>query len=195
MCVVHFRSGVNVMPRCLCWATASIGWLSITSGVSLVFPMFSNFVFSCPNLPFQLRAHCSASFTAPWSAVVFVVAVFRVRVSWISASSAYSSVGRLTCDGRSFMKTRNRTGPRCEPWGTPAEMVCWGDRVEPTRTEIVLFVRKSAIQDTLGGATPIIASLCRRPVCQTLSNAFLKSMNTADGCLPRSNAVVQVSAT
>ena len=58
------------------------------------------------------------------SAVVFVAVVFRVRVSWISASSAYSSVGRWTCDRRSFMKTRNRTGPRCEPWGTPAEMVC-----------------------------------------------------------------------
>ena len=112
MCVVHFRSGVNVMPRCLCWATASIGWLSMTSGMSLVFPMFSNFVFSCPNLPFQLRAHCSASFTAPWSAVVFVAVVFRVTVSWISASSAYCSVGRWMCDGRSFLKTRNRTGPR-----------------------------------------------------------------------------------
>ena len=149
MCVVHFRSGVNVMPRCLCWATASIGWLSMTSGMSLVFPMFSNFVFSCPNPPFQLRAHCSASFTAPWSAVVFafVAVVFRVRVSWISASSA------------SFMKTRNRTGPRCEPWGTPAEIVCWGDRVEPTRTEIVLFVKKSEIHAHPVTSTPALQQL------------------------------------
>ena len=40
------------MPRCLCWATASIGWLSMTSGVSRFFPIhvLSNFVFSCPNL-------------------------------------------------------------------------------------------------------------------------------------------------
>ena len=46
------------------------------------------------------------------------------------------------------------------------------------------------------GATPIIASLCRRPVCQTLSKAlsFLKSMNTAVGCFPRFEAVIQVSA-
>ena len=168
-------------------------------GVSLVFPILSNFVYSCPNLPFQLKAHCSASLTAPWSAVVFVTVVFRLRVSWISrgALSTYSSVGRWTCGGRSFMKTRNSMVPRCKPWGAPTEMVCLGDRVEPTRTEIVLLVKKSEIQDTLEGATPTNASLCRRPCAKLYHRRtpFLKSMNTADGCFPRSNAIIQVSAT
>ena len=43
--------------------------------------------------------------------------------------------------GMSLMKTRNRTGPRCEPCGTPAVMLCSFDWVLPTVTVIVRVER------------------------------------------------------
>ena len=46
------------------------------------------------------------------------------------------SEGIITVDGRLLINTVKRTGPRCEPCGTPQEIVLYSDIVEPTRTEI-----------------------------------------------------------
>ena len=66
---------------------------------------------------------------------------------WSRASSAKRSV--FVCDvvvvdnlsGMSLMKTRNRTGPRCEPCGTPAVMLCFLDWVLSAVTVIVQVER------------------------------------------------------
>ena len=40
---------------------------------------------------------------------------------YMAASSAKSLTLDLKCSGRSFIYSRNKMGPRTEPWGTPEE--------------------------------------------------------------------------
>ena len=36
------------------------------------------------------------------------------------------------------IKHKKRTGPRCDPWGTPAVTECFAEDEEPTRTDILV---------------------------------------------------------
>ena len=91
MCTFHFRSEVNVIPRCLWRTTSSIWWSSITvaSERFCLCPILSCFVFACPNLPCHWSAHCSAAKTAVWSSPLTDSAVvLRLKVWCRRASSA-----------------------------------------------------------------------------------------------------------
>ena len=67
---------------------------------------------------------------------------------------------------------KNKTGPRWEPWGSPIEMVCWDEKHEPTRTAIVLSVRKLDSQDTLLGRTPDLLNLLFTKLRKLVDDAY-----------------------
>ena len=49
--------------------------------------------------------------------------------------------------GRSFIKHKKRTGPRCDPWGTPDVTECFAEDEEPTRTDIMASNAMSRIEN------------------------------------------------
>ena len=118
----QLRRAVIVTPRCLWLAAMLMVPLSMERG-----SQFGNVVImvvlSQPNLPCQDFAHCAAEVTACWSDRSESPCLGRC---WCSrASSAYRSVSAVAVvAGRSLIKTTKRTGPRCEPWGTPAKVGC-----------------------------------------------------------------------
>ena len=70
-------------------------------------------------------------------------AALRANMKLMRASSANSSVEIsptasvglvFVWSTRSLIKTRKRIGPRCEPWGTPAVILCGAETASPTRT-------------------------------------------------------------
>ena len=45
-------------------------------------------------------------------------------------------VRTVPCVVKVLCKAQKRTGPRCDPWGTPAVTECFAEDEEPTRTDI-----------------------------------------------------------
>ena len=99
-----------------------------------------------------------------------------------------SSAKSHTCDdsfsGRAFMKTRNRIGPKTEPWGI-LELTRTDPDSSPSITTVCdLLPRKARIQDS---AFPLIPYWCSFQMSfgwLTLSEAFEKSSSIRSVCLP-----------
>ena len=71
-----------------------------------------------------------------------------------------------------------RIGLRADPWGTPELILMSGDCWLFIVKYVYLSLRKLYMNFRNWMGIFLDCSVCRRPVCQTLSDAFSTSMNT-----------------
>ena len=104
--------------------------------------MYRSFVLVYPNFPCQDEAQDSALSIDVCRLFSMLItsdkAALRANMKLMRASSANSSVEIsptasvglvVVWSTRSLIKTRKRIGPRCEPWGTPAVILCGAETV------------------------------------------------------------------
>src|SRR5664279_1714410 len=77
--------------------------------------------------------------------------------------------------GRLFTKSRNNSGPRTDPCGTPLVTSIHVEYALRILTRMVLAVRKDSIHFNVFPAIPYILNFFNSRSCGTLSKAFLKS--------------------
>lgn len=67
----------------------------------------------------------------------------RFDHEWVDREYSIEPSFRLTDDGKSFMKTKNRRGPRTDPWGTPLTTGIGLDTSPSSTTYCTLLLRKA----------------------------------------------------
>ena len=101
-------------------------------------------------------------------------------------SSAYSNSLQLTAEHMSLTYTRNKSGPRIDPWGTPQVTFWKGDKVPPISTGCLRFVKYEWNHSLEHVSKPKAWSLLIRMQWSTVSNAFWRSNSTMPVKLPLS---------
>ena len=103
------------------------------------------------------------------------------------ASSANNLGFEDKSSDRSLIYIKKNSGPRIDPWGTPARTLVQDD-VWPLRTTLCLrFFRKHFIKQRRFSEIPYWFNLSMRPSCHTLSKALDISRKTPLTSRPLSN--------
>ena len=74
------------------------------------------------------------------------------------------------------MYSRNKIGPKTEPWGVPLIRGRFSDKALPTITRWDLFVKNDLIHEKSKPDIPYLSYLCINFGIETTSNAFEKSI-------------------
>ena len=138
------------------------------------------------NIAFVLRILAIMSFLSHHSWNLFKSALRRfVRCRTegseeerVASSAKKSNAQHVMDNGKSLIYTRNRTGPRTDPWGTPAEISFGSDSLAETCTCCVLFVTYDSNHDSELWLNLYAANLWRSSLWFTKSNALDKSRKT-----------------
>ena len=147
-----------------CWrsfAGKKTSWACLESGLKLIFHWKANFLILGKSLFksfFALLILCTVTNNEVSSANSF-------RLNWRPS-------------GKLLKWIRYKRAPRIDPCGTPArtslQYKCW-----PFRINLCFRDFKKSVQIFKSGPPiPFCPDLLMRPLCQTLSNAFVLSKNT-----------------
>ena len=108
--------------------------------------------------------------------------VFNIHKKRLVSSAKSRMLEPISC-AVSFLVIKSNNGLRIEPWGTPAGIL---DQSE--QSQVVLHAAVSVIVNIELSVTGNTSGLWIRPVCHTLSNAWLISRWTTLISFPASNA-------
>ena len=131
----------------------------------------------------HIRSHSWSMSRLFWS---FAVYSCPCTVKYTAVSSANKWTGDCKLSGRSLMYSKNKMGPRTDPWGAPDDTGS-SSELSPSRTTVWLLpTRKDSVHLSALPWTPCTCSLYRSLRGFTLSKALLKSSKIKSVCLRKS---------
>jgi len=160
--------------------TNSIGWFARSSvgvGGDLLLQKSIALDLGVDSSKFHVFVHVVMLLRANWSELMH--SIIEDLVLQIAQSSANSEYFMLDVLNMSFIITKNSSGLRTEPCGTPAVTGCCVDSVFCNLTWIRRCCRNSLTNFCILPVSPRFSSFWRRPPCHTESNALVKSKKTA----------------